>query len=75
MMTLTGTALLVVVPSPNWPNPLYPQQYVSTAVVTAQVWDSSAAIDAQACPLGTNKRVVLDCDAGLATIRAGRDRV
>ena len=37
LMTLTGTGLSVVVPSPSAPAPLFPQQYTSSSVVRPQL--------------------------------------
>lgn len=51
--TTTGTLLLVVVPSPRWPDPSYPQASTSPAEVRARLWPSAPAIEVTVVPTGT----------------------
>ena len=50
--TSTGVNSWVVVPSPNWPLPLKPQQYAAPAAVTPQVWRKRALTAAKLTPAG-----------------------
>ena len=45
-----GTLLLDVVPLPNWPSPLRPQQYATPAVATPHVADGPALSVAKGSP-------------------------
>ena len=45
-LTATGVDWPVVLPSPNWPWPLLPQQRTAPAVVSAQLWKTPAAMAA-----------------------------
>src|ERR1019366_1823895 len=47
VLSCTGTALPVVVPSPNWPLELDPQHHRVPAVLTAQVWAQRTLTEAQ----------------------------
>src|SRR2546429_414908 len=51
-ITSTGVNSWVVVPSPNWPLPLKPQQYAAPAAVTPQVWRKRALTAAKLTPGG-----------------------
>lgn len=41
--TRTGAVRCVVVPSPTWPEPLFPQHHSEPSVCSPQVWSKPAA--------------------------------
>ena len=49
----TGTRDMNLVPSPNWPDSLFPQQYTAPARSRAHAWSQPAAICTTSCNPGT----------------------
>src|SRR5438093_8244302 len=50
-VTVTGVGLAVVVPSPSWTLPLFPQHFTLPPVVMAQVWTEPKPAEIAATPL------------------------
>jgi hypothetical protein len=51
-MTFVGTKRCVIVPSPNFPEELFPQHITSSLSNNAHVWDNPAAIWRAVVPCG-----------------------
>src|SRR5213593_2633556 len=63
--TATGVELLILVPLPSSPLPLWPQQYAAPAGVTPQVAATPALTEANVSPPDTVRAVVLDTSVPL----------
>ncbi len=61
----TGVKLVSQVPLPSWPKKLYPQQKVSSEVVTPQVWVLPALTDVNVWPSETGTGTLLELNVPL----------